>query len=175
MGRGIGLNDTNRLPWLKTLHTLLLDWQSADKSGVLACSALKQKYRHLLNSGVEYSLSESPDNSTLRLAKPFNVNLRILFVYLNIDKGVLVERLNKRTHQIVKGTGILDSQFEALELPAHADCVWSEREHSLFIEKSLQNNTYYYYLKLRVVDAESVDEEVNNIVNLLPVYEKFVQ
>jgi gluconate kinase len=174
MGRGIGLNDANRLPWLKTLHNLLLDWQSSNKSGVLACSALKQKYRHLLNSGVEYSLDEAtsaPDTS--RLAKPFNVNLRILFVYLNIDKEVLAERLNKRTHEIVKGTGILDSQFEALELPKQDDCVWSEHEHSLFIEKSSLNNTYYYYLKLRVIGSESVDQELSDVVNFLPIYEKF--
>jgi gluconate kinase len=50
MRAGIALNDKNRLPWLKILRGILCKWNSTGANGVLACSALKQKYRHLLNS-----------------------------------------------------------------------------------------------------------------------------
>lgn len=154
---------------------MLLEWHSSNQSGVLACSALKQKYRHLLNSGLEYSLEEGRVGASGPLAKPFSVNLNILFVYLNIEKNVLVERLNKRMHEIVKGTGILETQFEALELPQQTDCVWSEQSNELFIEKSLLNNTCYFYLKLRVIESKTADQIVSDFFKFLPVLRKFLQ
>jgi carbohydrate kinase (thermoresistant glucokinase family) len=170
MGRGIGLNDTNRLPWLTTLHTLLLTWSNTGKSGVLACSALKQKYRHLLNSGLQYSLTDDNYDTT---ETPSNVNLKLVFVYLDCDKLMLVERLNRRSHEIVKGTGILDSQFETLQLPEERDRVFSDKECHLYLEKCAVNGTFYFYFKLKVLQLETVDENVGRIVSFLPIFYKF--
>ena len=176
MAQGIGLNDQNRLPWLTTLHNLLLDWHKSNKSGVLACSSLKQKYRNLLNSGFAYSLCESENNSSNKLMKPFNVNLRILFILLNCDRETLTDRLSKRTHEIIKGTGILDSQLVTLEKPSVNDCLWSDKteENYLCIEKSFENNTFYYFYVLKCTHEETIKEQVKNILDFLSTFTKFL-
>ena len=42
MSSGIALTDTDRQPWLESLHDLLADLSKKDQSAVLACSALKK-------------------------------------------------------------------------------------------------------------------------------------
>ena len=51
MKQGIPLQDIDRESWLKTLTNNLAQWE-ADKGAVLACSALKEIYRTVLQSGV---------------------------------------------------------------------------------------------------------------------------
>ena len=53
MSSGIPLTDENRQPWLKSLHDHLLSWQDRQLNGVLACSALKVKYRQLLSQDLK--------------------------------------------------------------------------------------------------------------------------
>lgn len=56
MGSGIPLNDSDRAPWLASLHDLISASLKADRPGVLACSALKERYRQQLldgNKGVQ--------------------------------------------------------------------------------------------------------------------------
>ncbi len=48
MAAGHPLNDDDRQPWLETLNQLMQGWFDAGKGGVLACSALKAKYRDTL-------------------------------------------------------------------------------------------------------------------------------
>ncbi len=48
MHAGIPLTDEDRIPWLASLHEVILGWCRAGDSGVLTCSALKQSYRDLL-------------------------------------------------------------------------------------------------------------------------------
>lgn len=185
MRQGIPLNDDNRLSWLLTLHNLLLSWNEENKNGVLACSALKQKYRHLLNSGLCYAMSNedtaatTPTAADYKLMKPFEVNLHILFVLLNYEKPVLIEHLTNRTHEIVKGTSILDSQLATLETPPpdHTDCLWTADGGArgyLCLEKSFANNTFYYFYVLNCSRDESVAQLVNRIANLIPVVKKLM-
>src|SRR5258708_38126455 len=42
---GIALTDADREPWLDRLREAIVHWIAADKSVVLACSALKRAYR----------------------------------------------------------------------------------------------------------------------------------
>ena len=49
MARGISLDDADREPWLLNLHQLIKR-ESAKKGAVLACSALKEKYREQLRN-----------------------------------------------------------------------------------------------------------------------------
>jgi gluconate kinase len=177
MRSGVPLNDVMRLPWLLSLHNLLFDWHKSNKNGILACSALKQKYRHLLNSGLEYDTNNSsnrPDSiqdNKNKLVKPFNVNLNILFIMLDCDRDTLLSRLNNRTnHQIVNGASILDSQFEALEMPSMNDeecCLWTDthRQNFLCIEKSFKNNTFYYLYALKCYSNTTIEDSVNKIVS----------
>jgi gluconokinase len=48
MRLGIPLNDADRKPWLKDLQTAIALWLKENQNIILACSALKTKYRQYL-------------------------------------------------------------------------------------------------------------------------------
>src|ERR1039457_2137969 len=52
MGRGLALTDEDRRPWLQTLSDEMKKWNKKNSFTILACSALKQKYRDLLSQDV---------------------------------------------------------------------------------------------------------------------------
>ena len=102
MRAGIPLNDEDRQPWLEILNGLLRGWYQSGEGGVLACSALKEKYRQTLESGI-------PANA-------------MAFVWLDGDKELLSERLAARHHEYMNPK-LLDSQIATLEPPKDALCV----------------------------------------------------
>ena len=91
---GVPLTDEDRLPWLLTLHDLI---NGLDAGAVIACSALKRKYRNILSGS-------SRD---------------VRFVYLKGDKKLIRDRLKGREGHFA-GAGILESQLETLEEPVDA-------------------------------------------------------
>ena len=94
MRKGIPLSDEDRLPWLQTLANLI---SSHSESGmVLACSALKQRYRAMFISA--------------------NPSLQIIF--LRGDYQLLWTRMQQRQHFMP--ASLLQSQFDALEPPDQA-------------------------------------------------------
>jgi len=96
MERGSPLNDHDRIPWLVKLNKEIL---ASGKTGVVvACSALKEKYRSNLSKGI--------------------VLEKILWVYLYSDLNTLKKRLEKRTHFMP--VSLLESQLEILEVPHKA-------------------------------------------------------
>jgi gluconokinase len=96
MTKGIGLTDEDRQPWLAELAAQMKVWESQNPKTVLACSALKQKYR-----------------DQLAQAAP------VEWVYLRGNKDLIAERLKARQGHFVS-TSLLDSQFAALEEPKKA-------------------------------------------------------
>ena len=96
MRHGIPLTDADRLPWLEALHNKILEWNSAEKNVVLACSALKQSYRDELRARVDVN-----------------------FVYLKGSYELFSERLAARKGHFAK-QDLLASQFADLEEPADA-------------------------------------------------------
>ena len=96
MRNGIPLTDADREPWLESLRSLIVAWIAAGKSGVLACSALKQAYRDRLMVGAS-----------------------VRVVYLKADRELLRERLLLRRGHYMK-EGMLESQIATLEEPADA-------------------------------------------------------
>jgi gluconokinase len=118
MRAGIPLNDEDRQPWLEILNGLLRGWAQEGEGGVLACSALKQKYRETLASGL------SPKSIT--------------FVWLDGDKELLSERLAHRHHDYMNPK-LLDSQFATLEPPADALHVVNDRTPEQVVEEILQH------------------------------------
>jgi len=96
MANGIPLTDTDRQPWLETLHDLLVDLSKKNQSAVLACSALKEKYRQILTAGLK----------------------NIQFVYLKGDYDLIWQRMQERQHYMKPS--MLRSQFEVLEEPENA-------------------------------------------------------
>ena len=96
MKRGTPLNDYDRIPWLVNLNKEILE---SEKTGiVVACSALKERYRSDLSKGI---ISEN-----------------ILWVYLHSDLNTLKKRLEKRAHFMP--VSLLESQLEILEVPGNA-------------------------------------------------------
>ena len=53
MSAGIPLNDDDRWPWLKLIRDKIAEYQSAGKSAVFTCSALKESYRQFLGEGLK--------------------------------------------------------------------------------------------------------------------------
>src|SRR5512133_164420 len=51
MSHGIPLTDADRAPWLRAVHAEVLQWIAGGECVVLACSALKQRYREQLAQG----------------------------------------------------------------------------------------------------------------------------
>lgn len=96
MQAGVPLDDADRQPWLETLAQLISDNIHAAESAVLACSALKQRYRDTL------SISDE-----------------VRFVYLKGDRTMIAERLRARRDHYMNPK-LLDSQFETLEEPEDA-------------------------------------------------------
>jgi gluconokinase len=97
MRSGIPLTDDDRDPWLATLKNLILEKLRANQPAILACSALKQKYRDRLQV----------DRENVRL------------VFLQGGFATIAERLAARTNHYMN-PNLLASQFAALEEPHDA-------------------------------------------------------
>ncbi|XP_074136243.1 putative gluconokinase isoform X1 [Sminthopsis crassicaudata] len=112
MGKGIPLNDQDRIPWLCKLHDILLRNVSSGQSVVLACSALKKMYRNILMRGEDTTSQEydEPGEKGFPELKP-------LVVYLNGSFEVISERLAKRKGHFMPPE-LLQSQFDTLEPPS---------------------------------------------------------
>ncbi len=97
MTAGIPLDDDDRAPWLANLHDLIASGLAAGRPGVLACSALKQRYRQVLLAG----------------------NPGVEIVYLKGDYDLICSRVAARTGHYMK-PAMLASQFDDLEEPTDA-------------------------------------------------------
>lgn len=96
LSAGDPLTDQDRQPWLETLHRLLLEYDVNKKNVVLACSALKQKYRDTIDA-----------------------NLTVQWVYLKSPEADIANRLAHRVGHFANPR-LLHSQLEILEQPTNA-------------------------------------------------------
>jgi len=62
---GLPLSDADRAPWLDRLSQAIRDWTTATRNVVLACSALKGKYRQKLAVGPEVRFVYLKGNAAL--------------------------------------------------------------------------------------------------------------
>lgn len=116
MHAGIPLTDSDRAPWLASLHDVLMGWYRSGKSGVMACSALKQAYRDKLAAGIPAA--------------------ELRFVLLEVPKSVLAERLAERKNHYMS-PALLDSQIATLETPGDAIRVNGTRAPEEIVRKVL--------------------------------------
>jgi 6-phosphogluconate dehydrogenase len=100
MASGTPLNDDDRAPWLATLHDLLADHLARNQAVVLACSALKKRYRDQLRGGSD-GVSGSDG---------------VTFVYLQGDFELIWQRMQARSGHYMQAE-MLQSQFDTLEPP----------------------------------------------------------
>ncbi|RNI22374.1 gluconokinase [Rufibacter latericius] len=98
MSQGIPLTDEDRAEWLRKLNHLLLEAEKTRQEVVMACSALKEKYRQVLQQNLENELK---------------------IVYLHGDQELLQSRLGKRKGHFMPAA-LLASQLQTLEVPHNA-------------------------------------------------------
>lgn len=94
MKKGIPLTDKDRDTWLDTLAGKIKEW-SQEKGAILACSALKEKYRQHLQS--------IPKDETV-------------WIYLHADYQVIYDRIKNRENHYFHAD-LLQSQYDTLEVP----------------------------------------------------------
>ena len=97
MSSGKFLNDQDRLGWLRTLNALAKK-ELKINSCIIVCSALKERYRSILEQGVQ-------DNSD--------------WIFLEGSFQQITDRINKRKDHFMSST-LLQSQFDILEEPKDA-------------------------------------------------------
>ncbi|MBY9006141.1 MAG: gluconokinase [Candidatus Lokiarchaeota archaeon] len=91
----IPLKDCDRKPWLDSLSEKIKEWDNIG-GAILACSALKESYRQILNK-----------------------NKNVIFILLHGKRSLIKERmLNREDHYMP--VELLISQFEILEIPDYA-------------------------------------------------------
>lgn len=112
MSQGVPLDDSDRRPWLESMSQSIRGWLSESKNVVLACSALKGAYRDKL------------------VVDPSNVRL----VFLKGTYEQIMERMSDRKDHFMP-PGLLESQFEILEVPDEALVVNIDRSPREIVEK----------------------------------------
>ncbi|RZJ78717.1 MAG: gluconokinase [Flavobacterium sp.] len=103
MAAGIPLTDEDRLDWLNLIAKVGHDHVAHGTTCIIACSALKKKYRDNLRS----------NNPSMR------------FIYLKGSYDLIYSRIAKRSHQYMPAS-LLKSQFDTLEEPQND-------EHDVFV------------------------------------------
>jgi gluconokinase len=94
MHQGIPLTDEDRWPWLEAIAAFIDEARTTGKHAVLACSALKRRYREII-------VGRRPD---------------VRLVYLKGSEPLIARRIATR-HGHFMPPALLHSQFEALEEP----------------------------------------------------------
>jgi gluconokinase len=97
MRAGIPLTDADRKQWLKRLRKIIVRALAKNEFSVLACSALKTKYREELAKG----------------------DPAVKFVYLTGSPALIARRLQKRRGHFMPAA-LLESQLATLEPPRDA-------------------------------------------------------
>jgi gluconokinase len=96
MTRGVPLDDDDRKPWLQAIQKVIRDAVEKRENVVIACSALKESYRSMLQ-----------------------VEGEVIFVYLKANSALIQQRLKKRTGHFMNPV-LIQSQFDTLEEPNQA-------------------------------------------------------
>jgi gluconokinase len=114
MHRGEPLTEADRQPWLAAMRAELEAQTANGKDVVLACSALREQYRHTLMHGLQVAL-----------------------IYLRGSREQIADRLTERTNHFA-GLPILDDQFAVLEEPSNALVFDIEETPETIVEEILR-------------------------------------
>lgn len=97
MTAGISLTDEDRAPWLASIRAYIEESLRNDRSAIITCSALKERYRETI------------------LVDPARVTL----IYLKGSHELLAERISQRSGHFMKPK-MLETQLATLEEPDNA-------------------------------------------------------
>ncbi len=114
MKSGHPLDDDDRQQWLEQLNTLAIEQQKS-KGAIIACSALKEKYRSILSLGVQQTT----------------------WIFLQGSYEVIYERMKERDHFMP--VQLLHSQFDTLEIPVAAFTVDINNDRDYIVQLIVQH------------------------------------
>lgn len=100
MSAGVPLTDDDRRPWLERVRREVVDGTPPGSRAVLACSALKRRYREFLSSGAR----------------------DVRFVYLYGPLELIHSRMAARKGHFMP-LSLLESQFATLEVPSEEEAL----------------------------------------------------
>ncbi|MEO1487366.1 MAG: gluconokinase [Bacteroidota bacterium] len=115
MKSGQPLNDEDRKDWLLALNDLAKKQQKSN-GGIIACSALKQVYREMLNVALEPPLT---------------------FIFLEGSFELIASRMEARKDHFMP-VDLLRSQFDALEIPEDAIHADISKPPNIMVDEILQ-------------------------------------
>lgn len=115
MTAGEALTDDDRAPWLLSLSSNIQNWIETGKSTVLACSALRESYRDVLQTDDE----------------------RVALIYLRGNFDLFEQRLSHRSGHFMKSS-MLESQFQTLEEPEHACIIDASKNPDEIVDEVLR-------------------------------------
>jgi gluconokinase len=115
MSLGIPLEDADRIPWLLKLQNAISYALAENQNMVVACSALKARYRDLLMCD----------------------RTRVKLVYLKGDCELISQRLQQRQNHYMKAD-LLSSQFETLEEPQDAIVIDVSKPPEVIVEQIIK-------------------------------------
>lgn len=114
MRAGIPLTDDDRAPWLVILNEQLRTGVATGQRVVLACSALKNRYRVAIAAGMQ----------------------QVDWIFLDGSFDLIARRMRERPGHYMPES-LLRSQFEALERPDNAICISIELSPAQQVEAAL--------------------------------------
>jgi gluconokinase len=102
MAAGIALTDADRAGWLQDIANHLAAAHTRHEGLVVACSALRKRYRDVLRAG----------------------DPNVTFVFLTGPRAIIANRMAHRPDHFMP-TALLDSQLETLEPPLPNEHAWT--------------------------------------------------
>jgi len=113
MSSGIPLTDEDREPFLKAINAFIKE-KLPSENIVIACSALKEKYRSILSEGIDPS--------------------QLIWIHLQGSFDVIYKRMTERKGHFM-GADMLRSQFETYEEPTKGIIVNINQELAQMIDQ----------------------------------------
>lgn len=115
MSNGIPLNDNDRYCWLKKIKNKILSFSENKQLIVVSCSALKEKYREIIQGEKEF-----------------------FWIFLYSKYKLIYNRVKKRKNHFMSEK-LLKSQFEDLEIPSYGLHINVKYKIDTIIEKIIFN------------------------------------
>jgi 6-phosphogluconate dehydrogenase len=116
MQSGIPLDDADRTEWLTSLHLLAQDLVRA-RGGIIACSALKEKYRTILSAGI---------------------HPQVKWIFLSGGYDLIRQRMEQRQGHYMP-IELLQSQFDILEKPSGAITISVDQSPEEIVSQIMQH------------------------------------
>ena len=115
MSNGIPLSDNDRYCWLKKIKNEILSFSKNEQLIVVSCSALKEKYREIIQG-----------------------EKKIFWIFLYSKYKLIYSRIKKRKNHFMNEK-LLKSQFEDLEIPSYGLHINVKEKIDTIIEKIIFN------------------------------------